>query len=380
MRSWCRNCHHPRSAGQRNTVRRRPRQSRGTAYGPDQPNRGHQWIVTGGLAPGEKVITQGTANLKDGAEIRPVRLRAAARRRTATGGKERRRAEPLAHVQDLHRPPGVRLGDRHPDHVGGHRRHRPAARRAISGYRAARSTSARSYPGASAAETLESSVTQIIEQQLTGIDGLIYFSSTSNARGSVADHRDVREGHRRRTSRRCRCRTRCSRRCRGCRRPCSSRGCVVTKANPDFLLVISPSRRDGPGSRAATCPTTSCPTCRTRSAACLASATCRVFGSQYAMRIWLDPSKLASYQSDAARHHQRDQAQNTQVAAGQIGGAAGAEGQMLNATVTARSRLTTPEQFRHIIVKTAAGRLEVRSGRRGARRARQRELPATSRA
>ena len=70
------------------------------------------------------------------------------------------------------------------------------------------------------------------------------------------------------------------------------------------------------------------------------------------MRIWLDPFRLASYGLMPANVTAAIQAQNTQVAAGQIGGLPAASGQMLNATVTARSRLTTAEQFRKIIVKT----------------------------
>src|SRR6185503_13650421 len=77
-----------------------------------------------------------------------------------------------------------------------------------------------------------------------------------------------------------------------------------------------------------------------------------VFGAQYAMRIWLDPFKLARVKAVPGDVISAIQAQNTQVAAGQIGGLPSPEGQMLNATVTAHSRLTTPEQFRKIIIKT----------------------------
>jgi multidrug efflux pump len=77
-----------------------------------------------------------------------------------------------------------------------------------------------------------------------------------------------------------------------------------------------------------------------------------VFGSQYAMRIWLDPYKLASFQLMPSDVITAIQAQNTQVAAGEIGGQPSPSTQMLNATVTARSRLTTPEQFRRVIIKT----------------------------
>src|SRR5206468_8539426 len=77
-----------------------------------------------------------------------------------------------------------------------------------------------------------------------------------------------------------------------------------------------------------------------------------VFGSQYAMRIWLDPNKLASFQLMPSDVITAIQNQNVDVAAGEIGGMPQPQGQMLDATVTAQSRLQTPEQFRNIVVKS----------------------------
>ncbi len=99
----------------------------------------------------------------------------------AAAGQRRTRAgqSRLAHVAHLHRSPDLRLGDRDHHHADGHRRDRLAAGRAISRRRAdRRSTSARPIR-APRPQTLESSVTQILEQQLTGIDGLLYFQSSS---------------------------------------------------------------------------------------------------------------------------------------------------------------------------------------------------------
>src|SRR5262249_27469397 len=78
----------------------------------------------------------------------------------------------------------------------------------------------------------------------------------------------------------------------------------------------------------------------------------QVFGSQYAMRIWLDPYKLASVQLMPADVIAAIQSQNTEVSAGQIGQLPAPPGQRLNATVTAKSRFQTPEQFRNIVIKT----------------------------
>ena len=85
-----------------------------------------------------------------------------------------------------------------------------------------------------------------------------------------------------------------------------------------------------------------------------------VFGAQYAMRVWLDPAKLASYSLMPGDVITAIQNQNTEVAAGEIGGQPMPMTQMLNATVTAQSRLQTPEQFREIILKTLPSGATVR--------------------
>ena len=206
-----------------------------------------------------------------------------------------------------------------------------------------------SYPGA-AAETLESSVTQIIEQQLTGIDGLIYFSSNSNAtgvsqiavtfeRGTNPDIAQVQVQNKVQQALP--------------RLPLAvqQQGLIVTKSNPDFLLVMSVYDTSG-ASDSGDVADYMVSNMQDSIGRLPGVGDLQVFGAQYAMRIWLDPSKLASYQLMPSDITTALQAQNTQVAAGQVGALPSVEGQMLNATVTARSRLTTPEQFRRIIVKT----------------------------
>ena len=92
------------------------------------------------------------------------------------------------------------------------------------------------------------------------------------------------------------------------------------------------------------------------------------------MRIWLDPHKLASFQLMPSDVITAIQNQNTEVAAGEVGGLPQPEGQMLNATVTAQSRLQTPEQFRNIIVKADPSGARVLLARRRPGRARRRQL------
>ena len=206
-----------------------------------------------------------------------------------------------------------------------------------------------SYPGASA-ETLESSVTQIIEQQLTGIDGLIYFSSSSNAtgvsqitvtfeRGTNPDIAQVQVQNKVQQALP--------------RLPLAvqQQGLIVTKSNPDFLMVMS-IYDESDASQSGDIADFMVSNLQDAIGRLPGVGDLQVFGAQYAMRIWLDPSRLASYQLMPKDVITAVEDQNTQVAAGQLGALPAATEQMLNATVTARSRLTTPEQFRRIIVKT----------------------------
>jgi multidrug efflux pump len=204
------------------------------------------------------------------------------------------------------------------------------------------------YPGASA-DTLQNSVTQVLEQQLTGLDGMLYFSSSSSSSGSVTINAvfdksvdpdiaqvQVQNAIQAGISR--------------LPQQVQQQGVRVTKSNPDLLMIIGVydttdrdtnvdvgdwlvnnlqyqiGRLPGVGSA-------------------------NVFGSQYAMRIWLDPGKLRAVNLQPSDVISALQAQNTQVAAGEVGGQPQPDEQMLDATVTAQSRLQTPDQFRNIIVK-----------------------------
>ena len=77
----------------------------------------------------------------------------------------------------------------------------------------------------------------------------------------------------------------------------------------------------------------------------------QVFGAQYAMRIWLDPDKMVNYELTTTEIISALKAQNAQVTAGQLGGSPAVAGQQLNATITAETRLNTPEQFENIFIK-----------------------------
>jgi len=206
------------------------------------------------------------------------------------------------------------------------------------------------YTGASA-ETVADSVTQVIEQQLKGIDNVLYMSSTSDsagrsrtqltfAPGTDIDVAQVQVQNKLQTAMN--------------RLPeaVKSRGVFVNKGGQDNLMTYaftSPnpsvtqvaigdyitsnvvdviSRIDGVGDVS-------------------------VFGTSYAMRIWMDPAKLEQYALMPSDIISALNSQNAQVSAGQLGALPTVKDQMLNAPVTARTKLKTPEEFRRVVLKAA---------------------------
>jgi multidrug efflux pump len=205
------------------------------------------------------------------------------------------------------------------------------------------------YPGASA-ETLETSVTQVIEQQLTGLDGLSYFSSTSSSQGTAAITATFDKGTDPDIAQ-VQVQNKVQQAVARLPQQVQQQGLIVTKSNPDFLLIVSVFDATDKSSSSDVADYLASnlqdPIGRIEGVGDL-----RVFGSQYAMRIWLDPYKLASYGLMPSDVRAAIVAQNVQVAAGQIGAQPAPADQMLNATVTAKSRLETPEQFRNILIRT----------------------------
>ncbi|MEO5866587.1 MAG: efflux RND transporter permease subunit [Sphingomonas sp.] len=206
-----------------------------------------------------------------------------------------------------------------------------------------------SYPGASA-ETLENSVAQVIEQQLTGIDGLLYFSTNSSSRGSVSIGATFAKGTNPDIAQ-VQVQNKVQQALSRLPQQVQQQGITVTKSNPDFLLI------------AAIYDTTDQNTNQDVSDYLVSHlqdsigrikgvGDTNVFGSQYAMRIWIDPNKLAAVGLMPSDVTTAITNQNTEVAAGEIGGVPSGPDQYLDATVTAQSRLSTPDQFRNIVIKT----------------------------
>jgi multidrug efflux pump len=216
-----------------------------------------------------------------------------------------------------------------------------------------------SYPGASAA-TLQSSVTQVIEQQLTGVDNLLYFSSNSSSSGQVSitvtfaagTNPDIAQVQ---------VQNKVQQALPTLPQEVQQQGVVVQKSQSSFLLVVAlydvsgrytnidisdfiASKLQDPLSRVP------------------GVGQVQVFGAPYAMRIWLDPYKLQSYSLMPSDVQNAILAQNVQVSAGELGAQPAVAGQELDATVTAQARLSTPAQFRNIVLKSDTGGATVRLG------------------
>ena len=205
------------------------------------------------------------------------------------------------------------------------------------------------YPGASA-ETVENSVTQLIEQKMTGFDNLLYMSATSDSAGAsrieltftpgtdpdfawsqvqnklqlaMASLPDVVE----------------------------TQGVKVSKSTRNFLLIVGLVSEDGSMDRA---------DLEDYAKANLEKVLARVpgvgevgiFGSGYAMRIWLNPDKLTDYGLTIADVVAALRAYNVEVSAGQFGGAPAVKGQRLNASIVVQNMLKTPEEFGSVPIRT----------------------------
>lgn len=204
------------------------------------------------------------------------------------------------------------------------------------------------YPGASA-QVLENSVTQVVEQQLSGIDGMLYFTSTSSSRGSVSIAVTFAKGTDPDIAQ-VQVQNKVQAALPRLPQEVQQQGLIVTKSNPDFLMIVGiydeTDRMTNQDVADYLASNLQDPISRLNGVGDV-----NVFGSSYAMRIWLDPAKLASFNLIPADIVAAIQAQNSEVAAGEIGGQPMPAEQMLNATVTSQSRLQTPEQFRAIILK-----------------------------
>jgi multidrug efflux pump len=214
-----------------------------------------------------------------------------------------------------------------------------------------------SYPGASA-EAVQNSVTQIIEQSLNGIDGLLYFQSSSDARGRANITATFTKGTDPDIAQ-VQVQNQLQSVIARLPQQVQQNGVQVRKANNDILLITGIYDASNRLSAQQVSDYLSSNFQDTLSRV-PGVGQVNVFGSPNAMRIWLNPDRLASYQLIPSDIIAAVQAQNTEIAAGQLGAEPAAPDQYLNVPVTAQSRLKTPEEFRNIVVKTLSSGATVR--------------------
>jgi HAE1 family hydrophobic/amphiphilic exporter-1/multidrug efflux pump len=215
------------------------------------------------------------------------------------------------------------------------------------------------YPGADA-QTLENTTTQIIEQQMKGIDNLRYMASTSSSAGTASITLTFEQGTNPDIAQ-VQVQNKLQAATPLLPQEVQQQGVRVVKSTRNFLIVVglySPDGHYGTGDLANYIVSRlQDPLSRVQGV-----GDTQVFGSQYAMRIWVDPLKLNNFHLTVGDVQNAVRAQNAQVSAGQIGGLPAPREQMLNASVAVSSRLNTPDQFRQIRLKSNPDGSVVRLG------------------
>ena len=204
------------------------------------------------------------------------------------------------------------------------------------------------YPGASS-KAVENSVTQVIEEQMNGIDNLLYMSASSDSSGNASitltfaagtdpDIAQVQVQNKLQMA--------------TPRLPqaVQQQGVRVAKSSDTFLMVIGFTSEDGSMTRSDIADFIGA-NVQDSIARVEGVGNTRLFGSQYAMRVWLDPNKLNEYSLTPNDVTSAIQVQNNQVAGGQLGGTPAVEGQQLNASIVVQTLLETPEEFGRILLK-----------------------------
>lgn len=205
-----------------------------------------------------------------------------------------------------------------------------------------------SYPGASA-DTLEKTVTQVVEQQLTGIDHLLYFNSSSSSTGRATINLTFASGTDPDIAQ-VQVQNKVSLATPRLPSEVVQQGVVVNKANSGFLMLVAlRSTNDSLDRDAINDYIASNVLDQVSRLPGVGSV--RHFGAGYAMRIWLNPDKLHGYDLSASQVLNAVRSQNVQFAAGSIGASPSTDGQGFTANVSTESRFSDPDQFGNIILR-----------------------------
>jgi hydrophobe/amphiphile efflux-1 (HAE1) family protein len=205
------------------------------------------------------------------------------------------------------------------------------------------------YPGASA-ETVENSVTQIIEQKMTGFDDMLYLAGTSDSAGSARVELTFKPGTNPDLAW-AKVQNKLQLAMAGLPEVVQRSGVMVSKSTRNFLIIVGLVSEDN---------SMDGNDLRDYAQSNLEKVLARVpgvgevmtFGSQYAMRVWLNPDRLTDYHLTVADVIQALQAYNVEVSAGQFGGAPSVDGQRLNVSIIVQNLLKTPEEFAAIPLRT----------------------------
>ncbi|WP_411752436.1 multidrug efflux RND transporter permease subunit AcrB [Serratia sp. (in: enterobacteria)] len=213
------------------------------------------------------------------------------------------------------------------------------------------------YPGADA-KTVQDTVTQVIEQNMNGIDNLLYMSSNSDSSGNVQITLTFNSGTDPDIAQ-VQVQNKLQLAMPLLPQEVQQQGVSVEKSSSSFLMVAGFISEDGSMTQEDIADYVGSnikdPISRTSGVGDV-----QLFGSQYAMRIWLDPNKLNNYQLTPGDVIAAIKVQNNQVAAGQLGGTPPVKGQQLNASIIAQTRLTSPEEFSKIQLKVNPDGSQVR--------------------
>ena len=204
------------------------------------------------------------------------------------------------------------------------------------------------YPGASA-ETVENSVTQIIEQKMTGFDKMLYLSATSDSAGASRIELTFAPGTDPDLAW-AQVQNKLQLAMANLPEVVQRQGVKVSKSTRNYLLIVGLVSEDG---------SMDGNDLRDYAQSNLEKVLARVpgvgevetFGSQYAMRVWLNPDKLTNYRMTIQDVITALRAYNVEISAGQFGGAPAVEGQRLNAAIIVQSLLKTPEEFAAIPIR-----------------------------
>ena len=205
------------------------------------------------------------------------------------------------------------------------------------------------YPGASA-ETVENSVTQIIEQKMTGFDEMLYLSATSDSAGASRIELTFKPGTDPNLAW-AKVQNKLQLAMASLPEMVQRSGVKVSKSTRNYLIIVSLISEDGSMDGY---------DLRDYAQSYLEKVLARVpgvgevenFGSQYAMRVWLNPDRLTDYHLTVEDVTRALQSYNVEVSAGQFGGAPAVEGQRLNASIIVQNLLKTPEEFAAIPLRT----------------------------